>query len=169
MRSMSAIISAVFKATIGLIVDKGRDVAAEKMKEGDVTDQKFRSLIVRDLKEIHHKLDALSQKDLKAAVDFFETGLGCLYKAVDTMRSANVSLGAATVSERNEEEADFKELTLPSDADPEKTIVLADGIRKMQLSKLDETTKSLLSSAQDKFRLAVENATGVPNDFFSQN
>ena len=102
-------------------------------------------------------------------MDFFETGLGCLYKAVDTMRSANVSLGAATVSERNEEEADFKELTLPSDADPEKTIVLADGIRKMQLSKLDETTKSLLPSAQDKFRLAVENATGVPNDFFSQN
>ena len=63
-KSMSAIISAVFKATIGLIVDKGRDVAAERMKEGDVTDQKFRSLIVRDLKEIHNKLDALSQKDL---------------------------------------------------------------------------------------------------------
>ena len=164
MRSMSAIISAVFKATIGLIVDKGRDVAAEKMKEGDVTDQKFRSLIVRDLKEIHHKLDALSQKDLKAAVDFFETGLGCLYKAVDTMHSANVSLGAAKVSERIEEEADFKERTLPSDADPEKTIVLADGIRKMQLNELDETAKSLLSNAQKKFRLAVENATHACNN-----
>ena len=70
---MSAIISAVFKATIGLIVDKGRDVAAERLKEGDVVDQKFRSLIVRDLKEIHYKLDALSQKDLNAAIDFFET------------------------------------------------------------------------------------------------
>ena len=85
MRIMSAIISAVFKATIGLIVDKGRDVAAERMKEGDVADQKFRSLIVRDLKEIHNKLDVLSQKDLKSAVDFFETGLACLYKAVDTI------------------------------------------------------------------------------------
>ena len=52
---MSAIISAVFKATIGLIVDKGRDVAAQRLKEGDVADQKFRSLIVRDLKEIHYK------------------------------------------------------------------------------------------------------------------
>ena len=60
MRIMSAIISAVFKATIGLIVDKGRDVAAERMKEGDVADQKFRSLIVRDLKEIHNTLDVLS-------------------------------------------------------------------------------------------------------------
>ena len=159
---MSAIISAVFKATIGLIVDKGRDVAAERMKEGDVTDQKFRSLIVRDLKEIHNKLDALSQKDLNAAVDFFETGLGCLYRAVDTMRSANVSLGAAQVSERNEEE-DFKQITLPSDTDPEKT-VLADGIRNMQLTELDETTKSLLSDAQENFRLAVENATHACNN-----
>ena len=160
---MSAIISAVFKATIGLIVDKGRDVAAERMKEGDVADQKFRSLIVRDLKEIHYKLDALSQKDLNAAIDFFETGLGCLYKAVDTMRSANVSLGAAKVSERNEED-DFKQVTLPSDTDPEKTLVLADGIRNMQLTELDETTKSLLSDAQENFRLAVENATHACNN-----
>ena len=160
---MSAIISAVFKATIGLIVNKGRDVAAERMKEGDVADQKFRSLIVRDLKEIHYKLDALSQKDLNAAIDFFETGLGCLYKAVDTMRSANVSLGAAKVSERNEED-DFKQVTLPSDTDPEKTLVLADGIRNMQLTELDETTKSLLSDAQEKFRLAVENATHAYNN-----
>ena len=159
---MSAIISAVFKATIGLIVNKGRDVAAERMKEGDVADQKFRSLIVRDLKEIHNKLDALSQKDLKAAVDFFETGLGCLYRAFDTMRRANVSLGAAQVSERNEEE-DFKQITLPSDTDPEKT-VLADGIRNMQLTELDETTKSLLSDAQEKFRSAVENATHACNN-----
>ena len=163
MRIMSAIISAVFKATIGLIVDKGRDVAAERMKEGDVADQKFRSLIVRDLKEIHYKLDALSQKDLNAAIDFFETGLGCLYKAVDTMRSANVSLGAAKVSERNEED-DFKQVTLPSDTDPEKTLVLTDGISNMQLTELDETTKSLLSDAQENFRLAVENATHACNN-----
>ena len=160
---MSAIISAVFKATIGLIVNKGRDVAAERMKEGDVADQKFRSLIVRDLKEIHYKLDALSQKDLNAAIDFFETGLGCLYKAVDTMRSANVSLGAAKVSERNEED-DFKQVTLSSDTDPEKTLVLTDGIRNMQLTELDETTKSLLSDALEKFRLAVEDATHACNN-----
>ena len=162
-KSMSAIISAVFKATIGLIVDKGRDVAAERMKEGDVADQKFRSLIVRDLKEIHNKLDALSQKDLKAAVDFFETGLGCLYRAFDTMHRANVIFGAAKVSERNEEE-DFKQITLPSDTDPEKTIVLADGIRNLQLTELDETTKSLLSDAQENFRLAVEYTTHACNN-----
>ena len=160
---MSAVLSAVFKATIGFIVDKGRDVAAENMKEGDVTDQKFRSMIVRDLKEIHYKLDALSQKDLKVAAEFFETGLRCLYRAVDTMHVANVSLGAAKVSERNEEE-DLKQITLPSDTDPEKTIVLSDGIRKMLLTELDETTKSLLSDAQEYFRLAVEYTTHACNN-----
>ena len=160
---MSAIISAVLKGTIGLIVKKGRDVAAEKLKEGDVTDQKLRGLIVSELNDIKGKLDALSQKDLKAAVDFFGTGLKNLNGAVVQMRSANVSVEAGEVSERNEEE-DFHELALPSDTDPGKTIAVAAGIRNMQLTELDETTKSLLSKAKEKFRLAVEYTTHACNN-----
>ena len=160
---MSAIISAVLKGTIGLIVKKGRDVAAEKLKDGDVTDQKLRGLIVSELNDIKGKLDALSQKDLKAAVDFFGTGLKNLNGAVVAMRGANVSVEAGEVSERNEEE-DFDELALPSDTDPGKTIAVAAGIRNMQLTELDETTKSLLSDALEKFRLAVEDATHACNN-----
>ena len=160
---MSAIISAVLKGTIGLIVKTGRDVAAEKLKDGDVTDQKLRGLIVSELNDIKGKLDALSQKDLKAAVDFFGTGLKNLNGAVVAMRGANVSVEAGEVSERNEEE-DFEELALPSDTDPGKTIAVAAGIRNMQLTELDETTKSLLSDAQENFRLAVENATHACNN-----
>ena len=66
---MSSIATAVFKATIGLLVDKGRDKAAEKLKEGDVTDQKFRGLIVREIDDIKSKLDGLSRKDLVASID----------------------------------------------------------------------------------------------------
>ena len=160
---MSAIISAVLKGTIGLIVKKGRDVAAEKLKDGDVTDQKLRGLIVSELNDIKGKLDALSQKDLKAAVDFFGTGLKNLNGAVVAMRGANVSVEAGEVSERNEEE-DFDELALPSDTDPGKTIAVAAGIRNMQLTELDETTKSLLSKAKEKFRLAVEYTTHACNN-----
>ena len=160
---MSAIISAVLKGTIGLIVKKGRDAAAEKLKDGDVTDQKLRGLIVSELNDIKGKLDALSQKDLKAAVDFFGTGLKNLNGAVVQMRSANVSVEAGEVSERNEEE-DFHELALPSDTDPGKTIAVAAGIRNMQLTELDETTKSLLSKAKEKFRLAVEYTTHACNN-----
>ena len=79
------------------------------------------------------------------------------------MRGANVSVEAGEVSERNEEE-DFEELALPSDTDPGKTIAVAAGIRNMQLTELHETTKSLLSDAQENFRLAVENATHACNN-----
>ena len=40
-RIMSSIVTTVFKATIGLLVNKARDKAAERLKEGDVTEQKF--------------------------------------------------------------------------------------------------------------------------------
>ncbi|CAH3022724.1 unnamed protein product, partial [Porites evermanni] len=153
--------------TIGLIVKKGRDVAAEKLKDGDVTDQKLRGLIcdpgLSELNDIKGKLDALSQKDLKAAVDFFGTGLKSLNGAVVAMRSANVSVEAGEVSERNEEE-EFDEIALLSDTDPGKTIAVSAGMRNMQLTELDETTKRLLSDAQEKFRLAVEYTTHACNN-----
>ena len=68
---MSAIITAVFKATIGWLVDKGRDEAAKKLKDGDVTDQQFRGIIVREIDDMKSKLDGLSRKDLLACISFF--------------------------------------------------------------------------------------------------
>ena len=72
---MSSIVTAALKVTIGLLVSKGRDKAAEKLKEGDVTDKKIRDLIVREIDDIRSKLDGLARKDLLAAVDAFEAGL----------------------------------------------------------------------------------------------
>ena len=40
---MVSIATAVFKKTIGLLVNKGRDLAAKRLKDGDVTEQQFRS------------------------------------------------------------------------------------------------------------------------------
>ena len=54
---MSSIVTAVFKATIELLVNKDRDKAAERLKEEDVTEQKFRSVIVREIDDIKSKLD----------------------------------------------------------------------------------------------------------------
>ena len=68
---MSAIITAVFKATIGCLVDKGRDEAAKKLKDGDVTDQQFRGIIVREIDDMKSKLDGLPRKDLLASISFF--------------------------------------------------------------------------------------------------
>ena len=76
---MSSIVTAVFKATIGLLVNKGRDKAAEKLREGDVTEEKFRSVIVREIDDIKSKLDELSRKDLLASISFFEEGIELPY------------------------------------------------------------------------------------------
>ena len=50
------------KATIGLLVEKGRGKAAEKLKDEDVTDQKFRGLIVREIEDIKSQLKDLASE-----------------------------------------------------------------------------------------------------------
>ena len=49
---MSSIATAVFKLTVGLLVNKWRDKAAEMLKDGDVTDQIFLALIVCEIDDI---------------------------------------------------------------------------------------------------------------------
>ena len=77
---MSSIVTAVFKATVGLLVNKGRDVVAERLKDGDVTDKQFRDLIVREIDDIESKLEGLAKRDLLASVSFFNEGIEFLYE-----------------------------------------------------------------------------------------
>ena len=138
---MSSIVTAVFKATIGLLVSKGRDKAAEKLKDGDVTDQTFRGLIVREIDEIKSKLDGLSRKDLLACISFFAEGIDLLYEVFDkaTSRSEN---GAATAQAACAE-----------------ALSLAEEMRKLELTGLDETATRVLSDAKERFKDARRRAT----------
>ena len=45
---MGSRLTSVFKATVGLLVKKGLDATAENLKQGDITDQKLRDVIVRE-------------------------------------------------------------------------------------------------------------------------
>ena len=83
---MSSIITAVFKATIGWLVDKSRDEAAKKLKDGDVTDQKLRGIIMREIDEIKSRLDGLARKDLLASISFFREGIERLYDVFEDTR-----------------------------------------------------------------------------------
>ena len=161
---MSEIITSVFKVTIGLAAAKARNVLAERLKEGDVADQKFRELIVSDIKDIRSKLDALSRNDLGAAVDYFETGLRFLNDAVYGRHSDSAIRRAAQESERNEEKR-FDELTLPSATSPETTVVLASRVKNIQLTNLvDEEAKRALFDAKDRFSDARKKATDAFNN-----
>ena len=90
---MSSLITAIFKATIGLLVNKGRDKLAEKLDMGDVTDQMFRGLIVREIDEIKSKLDGLARKDLLASTSLFREGIELLYEVFESARSSSEHLG----------------------------------------------------------------------------
>ena len=134
---MSSIVTAVFKATIGLLVDKGRDKAAERLREGDVTEQTFRSVIVREIDDIKSKLDGLSRKDLLASISFFEEGIWLLYKWFDT------------ASSRSEHDA----------ATTQTSFSFAEGMKKLKLTDLDEPAKRFISSAKERFQEARRAAT----------
>ena len=86
----SSPITAVFKATIGLLVNKGRDKLAEKLNESDVTDQKFHGLVVREIDELKSKLDGLARKNLLASISLLKEGIELLYEVFESTRSSSV-------------------------------------------------------------------------------
>ena len=138
---MSSIVTSVFKVTIGLLVNKCRDKAAEKLKDGDVTDEKFRGLIVREIDDIKSKLDGLARKDLKASISFFEEGIGLLYKVFEEARITSEH-GAATTQAACDE-----------------AFSLAKRMEKLELTDLNELARRSLSKAKKRFEESRGEAT----------
>ena len=137
--TFSSPITAVFKATIGLLVNKGRDKLAEKLNEGDVTDQKFRGLVVREIDELKSKLDGLARKDLLASISLFKEGIELLYEVFESARSRSVhravtSQTQATAKTRIDETEQLS--------------------NKLELTALDESAMKKLSKALEKFNEA---------------
>ena len=146
---MSAIITAVFKATIGWLVDKGRDEAAKKLKDGDVTDQQFRGIIMREIDDMKSKLDGLSRKDLLASIGFFREGIELLYEVFEEKRSRRV-YGADTAQAACAE-----------------AVSLAEGMKHFELT---ESATRKLTNAKKRFERARERATDAfSNEALSLN
>ena len=131
---MSSLITAVFKATIGLLVNKGRDKLAEKLNEGDVTDQKFRGLIVREIDEIKSKLDGLARTPLKTSISLFKEGIELLYEVFESARPSTEHRAIEATVTACVEQFD-----------------IAEEMRKLQLTALDESATRKLSTAKETF------------------
>ena len=80
---MSSIITTILRSTVGLLCDKARDSAANKLKDGDLADEKMREIIVKDLTDIKSKLDCLSLKDLDSSFSFLKEGIELLNIVLD--------------------------------------------------------------------------------------
>ena len=144
---MSSLITAVFKATIGLLVNKGRDKLAEKLNEGDVTDQKFRGLIVREIDEIKSKLDGLARKDLLASISLFKEGIELLYEVFESARPSTEHRAIAAAATACVEQFD-----------------IAKEMRKLDISALDESAMRKLGRAKKRFEEARLKATKAFNN-----
>ena len=156
---MSSIIAAVFKATIGLLVAKGRNLAAQKLKEGDITDEQFRNFIVREIDDIKSKLDGLARTNLLASISFFKEGLVYLYKVLDL----ETIEGEAKITVRKKEQEKNPDTASASLRSPQaasvKTVSLAEEMKSLQVPEQDVSTRRALKDAKNRFKQARQKAT----------
>ena len=149
---MSEIVTFLLKAVAGFLVDKVRDRAAEKLKEGDVTDKKIQELIQREINDIKSKLDALSRKDLLTAIDAFQAGVRYLYQALE--------IGSETVRSATS----TKETLMNATKAPVLTAAIERGIKNVGFTEFGVEAKNSLLQAKERFKLAREEATKAFNN-----
>ncbi len=88
-----SIIANLISSTLGLVLNKARSSAAEKLKDGDTTDEKLRDVIIEDLDDIKTKIDALSRKDLRSSYCFLKEGVVTLNLALDEAKDEQITTG----------------------------------------------------------------------------
>ena len=156
---------ALLKNSAGFLLNKGRQLAAEKLKDGDVTNQKLRSVIVDKLYDLSCKIDTFAQGDLKTSVSFFKEGLVFLKDALSTEISE---------TDRRAEGREAKSpptfpgiITTVVDNLP----VLVKKLRDLNLADLDESRRKALLNAEKKLdnanckaTAAFHNDTLTPSD-----
>ena len=72
---MPSIITSILSSTVGLLFNKVRDISADKLKDGDITDAKLREIVVRELNSVNFKLDGLLRNNLLSSHCFLQEGV----------------------------------------------------------------------------------------------
>lgn len=144
---MCSIITGTFKSTVGLLVNTGEDKAVEALKNCNVTEEKFRALILREIDDIKSKLAGLARSDLLAIISFFKEAIVLLYEVFDKTRSrsdygvAQAATAQAAAGTANAE------------------VSLAKGVRKLNLGDLEKSASRALAKAKKRFDDARREAT----------
>ena len=148
---MSSIVTSILSSTVGLLWNKARDSTAAKLKDGDVTDEKIREIVVRDLNDIKTKLDGLSRKDLLSSYNFLQEGVDFLNVSLQKSKLDQKALTNETHDDRGETS------TMPSCGQSgilSEAIELPQAMRKLKCSSGDE-----YESAKERFKDARKRAT----------
>lgn len=167
---MTSVITAVFKATAGLLVseerprDKTDKTTADKLKEDDVTHRKFCSLTVRKTDSVKSKVDRFAaRKDLLAGISFLKEGIAILYQVFEKTNGDDHYTGTVQATAAGKEKDDLVD-SLQSEAALacSKTVSLVKGLNNFQLiiSELDESAaEEALFDAKRRFEDARRKAT----------
>ena len=83
----------------GSFLNKAYDYTADKLRQGDITEEKCRELIVRELDDIKSKLEGLARKDLLSSISFFSDGLCLLDLASENTASQFQEASVASASD----------------------------------------------------------------------
>ena len=149
-----SIIAKLISSTLGLVLNKARSLAAEKLKDGDTTDEKLRDVIIEDLDDIKTKIDALSRKDLRSSYCFLKEGVVTLNLALDEAKDEQI-----TRSEPNDAPNEGSQTTATNESE---SGILNDAIALSHaIQKLNNTSSAngRLVSAEKLFRDARRKAT----------
>ncbi len=149
---MSCIITAILRSSVGLLCDKARDSAADKLKDGDLADEKLREIIIKDLTDIKSKLDCLSLKDLDASYSFLKEGVELLNHALEKSNDNQKA------SEGSPDEA-TRVMNDTASGILNAALSLPQAIQKLKIS-----SDKRFISAQDCFKASREKATEAFNN-----
>ena len=143
---MTSIVTSILSSTVGLLWNKARNTAAYKLKDGDITDEKIRKIVVRELNDIKSKLDGLSRRDLLSSYGFLKEGINLLYASFD--KSNDVV---------NEVEDNRNETSMPSGIG---SSILSDTLELSRIvEKLKTNSGNEFESAKKRFEEARKAAT----------
>ena len=141
---MTSMDTAVFKTTIGLLVNQGKDQRLPN--EGEITDPKYLGLIVRQIDDSKSKLDELPRlEDLLAGISFVEEGIELLYEVFEKARTRS-EYGSITAQ-------------AAAGTDSDGAVSLAKSIKKLELTDMDESASRVLANAKKRFKDVLSKAT----------
>ena len=156
---MSDLISGFLNFTVGILCDKIRDVTARRLSEGDLTDEKLRKLIVRELDDIKCRLEGLARKDLLSSLSFFKEGMcrlnlcfqdSCTRSSEESVKKPDGDVTGVSKDAKSNQKQDF----------------LLDGALRLSnvIKKLKIDSEERFSSAKKSFGTSREEATRAFNN-----
>jgi len=151
---MSSIVTAVLEATIGLLLNKGRDKVTESLRGGDVTNETVRNWIVREINAVSSKLNGLARKDLNTSINHFRTGLVYLFEVLKKTQCGDG--GSTTEQNLVETDGNNSEDRLPSFVT---AVNIPEILNRWRLADLHDADNRALSNAKECFKDAGRKTT----------